>query len=263
MAAFLEALNENVAEESNASNTNPTPVVSTEPIRRAEEDDDDYDPSALVTPNLPVSAEKNTSTTTGQQNGGVKKQARVKGGFVIEDDDEDDGDVHNSSTNGLLNGGIAASSDLRRSLTGTPSNANVSLQKTEDSTQDNTTGASLNAPSVPSDSRAISSTPHPPVQSPSLATASDVQRTASISLPKVRLPQDRVGQLEDRIAEDPRGDVDAWLELINEHRIKNRLDDARAVYKRLFALFPSAVRSTQFVFEFTNSLIDIPMGCVC
>jgi len=243
MAAFLEALNENTTEQSNAPIADPTLVVSSEPVRRAEEDDDDYDPSALVTPNLPVSAEKSSSTTTAQQNGGAKKQARVKGGFVIEEDDEDDGDVQNSSANGLLNGGVTASADLQRSLTGTPSNANVSLQKIEDSTQDNTTGASLNAHSVPSDARAISSTPLPSVQSPTLATASDEQKTASISLPKVRLPQDRVGQLEDRIAEDPRGDVDAWLELINEHRIKNRLDDARATYKRFFALFPSAVRS--------------------
>lgn len=56
-----------------------------------------------------------------------------------------------------------------------------------------------------------------------------------------RLPQDLVGQLEDRIAENPRGDVDAWLSLIDEHKRKGKFDDARAVYERFFQVFPQAV----------------------
>jgi cleavage stimulation factor subunit 3 len=56
-----------------------------------------------------------------------------------------------------------------------------------------------------------------------------------------RLPHDRVGLLEDRIKEDPRGDIAAWLELIGEHRSRNRLDNARDVYERFFQVFPSAV----------------------
>lgn len=56
-----------------------------------------------------------------------------------------------------------------------------------------------------------------------------------------RLPHDRVGILEDRIHADPRGDTDAWLELINEHRTRNKLDSAREVYERFFKVFPSAV----------------------
>ena len=56
-----------------------------------------------------------------------------------------------------------------------------------------------------------------------------------------RLPQDIVGQLEDRIAEDSRGDIDAWLSLINEHQKKGRLDEARSVYERYLAVFPTAV----------------------
>ncbi|OJD13844.1 hypothetical protein AJ78_05740 [Emergomyces pasteurianus Ep9510] len=55
-----------------------------------------------------------------------------------------------------------------------------------------------------------------------------------------RLPHDRVGILEDRIEADPRGDTDAWLELINEHRTRNKLDSAREVYERFFKVFPSA-----------------------
>lgn len=56
-----------------------------------------------------------------------------------------------------------------------------------------------------------------------------------------RLPHDRVGLLEDRIKEDPRGDITAWLELIAEHRSRNRPDNAREVFERFFKVFPSAV----------------------
>jgi cleavage stimulation factor subunit 3 len=56
-----------------------------------------------------------------------------------------------------------------------------------------------------------------------------------------RLPQDTVGRLEDRIAEDPRGDLAAWLALIGEHKRKGKFDDARAVYERFFHIFPQAV----------------------
>lgn len=56
-----------------------------------------------------------------------------------------------------------------------------------------------------------------------------------------RLPHDRVGILEDRIQEDPRGDTAAWLELISEHRSRNRIDNARETYERFLKVFPLAV----------------------
>lgn len=56
-----------------------------------------------------------------------------------------------------------------------------------------------------------------------------------------RLAQDVVGLLEDRVTQDPRGDIDAWLQLINEHQRKGKLDDARVVYERFLAVFPTAV----------------------
>ena len=63
--------------------------------------------------------------------------------------------------------------------------------------------------------------------------------TSSV-LPKARLPHDTIGILEDRIKEDPQGDVIAWLDLIREHRQRGKLDDARAVYDRFLTLFPSS-----------------------
>ena len=59
--------------------------------------------------------------------------------------------------------------------------------------------------------------------------------------PKARLPHDKIGILEDRIKEDPRGDLDAWQNLINEHKKRGKLEDARSVYERFLVVFPSAV----------------------
>ncbi|KAF2716206.1 Suf-domain-containing protein [Polychaeton citri CBS 116435] len=53
-----------------------------------------------------------------------------------------------------------------------------------------------------------------------------------------RLPHDKVGQLEDRIQQDPRADTDAWLSLIAHYREKGQLDQARKTYERLLEVFP-------------------------
>lgn len=73
--------------------------------------------------------------------------------------------------------------------------------------------------------------------------------TPPVTEPGGRLPHDRVGILEDRIQADPRGDTDAWLSLIEEHRSRNKFDSAREVYERFFKIFPTAV-------SMMNLLID-------
>lgn len=65
---------------------------------------------------------------------------------------------------------------------------------------------------------------------------------ANVTLPKARLPHDKIGMLEDRIKEDPKGDMDAWLSLIDEHKKRMKYDDARSVYERFITVFPTAVR---------------------
>ncbi|KAF3906543.1 hypothetical protein ABW20_dc0107631 [Dactylellina cionopaga] len=57
---------------------------------------------------------------------------------------------------------------------------------------------------------------------------------------KKRLTHDVVGKLEDRITQDSRGDLEAWAQLINEHQKKGKLEDARSVYERFIAMFPTA-----------------------
>jgi cleavage stimulation factor subunit 3 len=70
---------------------------------------------------------------------------------------------------------------------------------------------------------------------------------------KGRMAHDRVGILQDRVDEDPRGDISAWLELIAEHRARNRLDSAREVYERFLKEFPMAV-SLRPAFPVRNQL---------
>lgn len=63
------------------------------------------------------------------------------------------------------------------------------------------------------------------------------------AVPKGRLAHDVVGILEDRIKDDPRGDVLAWLELIEELKRRNKQDEVRQLYDRFFEVFPLAVCS--------------------
>lgn len=74
-----------------------------------------------------------------------------------------------------------------------------------------------------------------------VSSAVEQATTPSIAAPKIRLPHDRIGILEDRIKEDPRGDLDAWLNLIGEHRKRGKLEDARKAYERFLGVFPSCV----------------------
>ncbi len=78
------------------------------------------------------------------------------------------------------------------------------------------------------------------------AAAKAQPSTPSTSAPRARLPHDTIGILEDRIKADPRGDIQAWLHLLNEHKKRGKTEDARSVYERFLSLFPSAVR---FVLE--------------
>ncbi|KAI8684487.1 MRNA 3'-end-processing protein RNA14 [Fusarium keratoplasticum] len=51
---------------------------------------------------------------------------------------------------------------------------------------------------------------------------------------------DPVALLEARVKQDPRGDMDAWLNLIADHRRSSRLDQARTTYNRFLEIFPQA-----------------------
>lgn len=52
---------------------------------------------------------------------------------------------------------------------------------------------------------------------------------------------DPTALLEARVKEDPRGDMDAWLNLMAEYRRRSNLDSLRDVYNRFVEVFPQAV----------------------
>lgn len=64
---------------------------------------------------------------------------------------------------------------------------------------------------------------------------------APSSVPQAMPTLDPVAFLEARIKEDPRGDMDAWLNLIADHKRRGRLNDLRKVYNRFVEVFPQAV----------------------
>ena len=77
-----------------------------------------------------------------------------------------------------------------------------------------------------------------PVEDSAQPTGAPLMASA---LPKARLPHDKIGILEDRIKEDERGDIEAWLTLISEHRKRGKLDDARRTFARFLQVFPQCV----------------------
>ncbi|KAL1635407.1 mRNA 3'-end-processing protein rna14 [Diplodia intermedia] len=260
--AFLQSLQSDAAA---AFGNGSEPQQSEEPQQDdpqqaapADDDDEDYDPSALMPDTsaydpssapAPAESAQQTSTPTPSQPASQapsrtasavpdqKTQAkppRTMGGFVVDDeDDEDESPVAKAAgAQGVKVSAPGSTHTPERSVSQTPVNAlpsssNVPIHK---AAQDQgVSGVSNGAQSAlpPADS-AASVNPQP-------QTHAAVQPTS-----KARLPQDRIGILEDRIQEDPRGDLDAWLSLISEYRRRDKLEEARAVYARFFKIFPNA-----------------------
>lgn len=209
-----------------------------------QDEDEDYDPSALVT----QSSTKDIMSANGTISAAPSTKARGKGGFVVDDSDEED---DNTGITTIKNGLNAASSlaDVSRPVTVTPLNGtgsnDVQISRSEEiPSQDLSSTLNVPVSTVPING-AASSIPTPRVPNPTSKPSEQARST--VTMAKTRNPADVIGLLGDRIAEDERGDVDAWLQLIDEHRQKNNLEEARKVYERFFAVFPSAVSPPQVV----------------
>ncbi|KAI4149005.1 MAG: hypothetical protein LQ341_001434 [Variospora aurantia] len=91
------------------------------------------------------------------------------------------------------------------------------------------------------------------------ASASMPQKsTPAAAVPKARLPNDTIGILEDRIQEDPRGDTNAWLSLIDEYRKRGKIEEARATYERFFVVFPAAAEQWGAYIQMENEAHNLP-----
>jgi len=178
------------------------------------------------------------------------KQPRTMGGFVMESEDDDEDDVSESKAGGTPSARDAPQQSLSQSPTNTSSIPNVPLQNVQD--QD-VSGVSSGVSASATVSNVALSIPDAVPDNTTKATAQDSSApisarpsvaptpTVSSSLPKPRLPQDHIGIFEDRIAEDPRGDMDAWRGLISEYTKRAKYPELRALYERFFKMFPGCV----------------------
>jgi cleavage stimulation factor subunit 3 len=69
---------------------------------------------------------------------------------------------------------------------------------------------------------------------------------------------DPVALLEARIKEDPRGDMDAWLNLIADHKRRNHIEALRNTYERFLDVFPQAADIWTDWIELELSLDQFP-----
>lgn len=233
------------------------------------DDESDYDPSSYnydnrdenATPASVNSSQQQTATDSVQA---PPTKAKTRAGFIVDesDDEKEDEGVSARLPQGEPtgahsgSGAVAASEAQDISLHSAPQDTVASSTSLNGSTTVPVPASISPVPestpqhSFASQGKVISSapqatsTPQPPTdQAPN--AANPVQSRVSTSLP-TRLPHDKVGQLEDRIKDDPKGDANAWASLIDHYREKGQYDFARSVFERFFQAFPYAVRYLSF-----------------
>lgn len=200
----------------------------------------------------------------------VLPRPRMRGGFEVDDDAEEEEDNEDSRDVLDVYGAedeVEADPKLTAPVSQTP------VSNSESSTHANgLVPSATQSPTVqagatgPVSSAHVSSTAVPPPRASTVTpqhVAADIQVqpssvpqnvTSSLtsSVPKGRLAHDVVGILEDRIRDDPRGDLAAWLELISELKIRNKQDEVRRLYDRFFITFPMAVGSPILCWQTTR-----------
>jgi cleavage stimulation factor subunit 3 len=235
------------------------------PEEDARDDESDYDPSSFDVGDRDQQAETATpqvaQTLVNPETTTQPSKIKTKAGFIV-DESDDERDDENGASSAQLNEAASGRTDLGVtslagaqdiSLHSAPQETVASSKSINGST---TVPVSTSASPVPTPSLQSSvptqgkpTTPLPPTTqtlqptAPTLSTAASTitaPAQAPTSLP-ARLPHDKVGQLEDRIKDDPKGDATAWTSLIDHYREKGQHDFARNVYERFFKVFPYAV----------------------
>ncbi|KAM0278790.1 hypothetical protein ACHAQH_004981 [Verticillium albo-atrum] len=197
------------------------------------DDDDDgsddgaeYDPESVSITPIPQITETPAAPAPAPA-ASTKSRAvkpKVSGGFLVGDSDDEEDDAPRS--NSTLDQ-VASTSRPQSALNmSTPSQDQVGASSTP------ANGGPYTAPA--------------PVAAAAAAPAVAASASPSVAVPQVttttagRDPGDLVGRLEDRVEEDPRGDMDAWLALFAEHRRLGQIDALRQDYDRFVTTFPQA-----------------------
>lgn len=191
----------------------------------------------------PVSAEQTPASTPAQN-----AQPRTRGGFEVDDDDDDeqeDGkdevDVYDPAAGLDLDAPITANNQMpldRQSQSPLQSNG-ITPVPAEPTGSPAGASSSLvppgsGAPSVPAETAAPAVVDAQAQPSEHSTVNGLLPSAASTS----RLAHDTIGILEDRIKDDPRGDPDAYLELIDEYKKRYKQDEVKASYERYLEVFP-------------------------
>ncbi|KAI1771469.1 hypothetical protein F4818DRAFT_204595 [Hypoxylon cercidicola] len=192
----------------------PNPQYPGDEVNDEEEEEDgaEYDPESITisTPVPPV-VERPASDSPRPS-----KKPKTAGGFIVNSsDDEDDTPVP-----------VPVPAQTPDTLKPTPSEAQPRPFSR----------SPLHHTALPQETSNYA----PPQASNGPATAPATSDTATATAARTRLPTDIVGLYEDRIKKDPRGDLDAWLALIDEHKRRYKTEDTRAVYERFLEVFPRA-----------------------
>ncbi|KAJ6166611.1 RNA-processing protein HAT helix [Penicillium chermesinum] len=226
----------------------------------------------------PSHAESHSSTPAPEA--AAVPQTKTIGGFVDEDDEEDPEEADYEPPAALE---VEDPNAITMTMSENPNLENENQKTSPDAYHQAVEGASSSDvanssypniyPSAPAPDPALWGSHDPSVQNSIVPTP--VPESPSTS--KGRLPHDRVGILQDRIDEDPRGDIPAWLELISEHRGRHRLDAAREVFENFLKIFPMAAEqwvayatmeselNEFYRLEqiFSRSLITVPSVSLC
>ncbi|KAI0448638.1 hypothetical protein F5B21DRAFT_98318 [Xylaria acuta] len=224
-------------EHYSAAQTGPT-SDSSEDAAENDEDSAEYDPesveitstaynpeSVIITSALPAVEERSASTASSRP----AKKPKTAGGFMVgSSDDEDDAPTPPSNHPKHTPTSVQPSTYTRSPLQQTtPAQEPTTLHP----------GQASNG--------TVSGTDHPAVGGTNT---------------KSRLPTDVVGMLEDRIKEDPKGDVEAWFALIDEQKRRHKIEDTRSTYERFLEVFPQAAEVWVAYLEMELSLDNFPQA---
>lgn len=228
-------ISDNTQEDMNLSSLAPQTSgdlasSTADPAGPAEDAVGEYDPASVDLTIVPQEDEQDQS----QQNSlkptppptaqsapvPASKRRKTAGGFLVGDSDSEGDDVP---------------APVSTSLQTQPSQALQSLPQSLDNTT-SAPEAEVAVSNVPSTSQADNA-PAPSVVVPA--------ESSSIVAPQyedgARASYDVITSLEERIKQEPRAAMDAWLDLIAELRQRNDIDALRDVYERFLAVFPQAV----------------------
>lgn len=188
------------------------------------EDVGEYDPESVsVTPLPHVGQQVSQAPAAQPAPQPANKKRKTAGGFLVGDSESEDDD--SSTPAPASNGPTAEPAQASSSLPHSSPHASTPVQEAQ--------GAVSN---VPPPSQA-NNAPAVSVEGPDSGAVAPAESINS----GVKPPQDVVNTLEARIKEDPRGAMDAWLDLMAELRARNNVESIRAVYERFLAVFPQSV----------------------